>query len=70
MAITKVTNIENIMVIPGSPPTIKVFVDEVFDDTEDATLPITINRVLEFDNTSDVTSEDTLVQTIAAAIWE
>lgn len=46
-----------------------------FDDSEDDTLPVTSSRVVhiqKFDNegnATDVTSEDSLVQTICTAVW-
>ncbi len=46
-----------------------------FDDSGDDTLPVTTNRVIhltKFDNegnATDVSTQDTLVQTICTALW-
>ena len=47
-----------------------VVYDDVFDDSEDADLPVTATKVKHFVCTDDVTKEDALVQTVCTAIWK
>lgn len=51
-------------------PTVMVVYNDVFDDSEDADLPVTATKVKHFVCTDDVTKEDALVQTICTAIWK
>lgn len=50
-------------------PTLMVVYNDLFDDPDDAQLPVTATKVLHFSKDDDVSNEDTLVQTIATAIW-
>lgn len=50
-------------------PTVMVVYNEVFDDSDDADLPVTATKVKHFNCADDVTGEDALVQTICTAIW-
>ena len=54
---------------------VMVVYEDSFDDSSDDTLPVTSTRVInlqKFDdegNATDVTSHDSLVQTICTAVW-
>lgn len=57
-------------------PTLIVVYNDTFDDTADATLPVTATKVLNFSkyvedggDATDMSAQDALVQTIATAIW-
>ena len=57
-------------------PTLMVVYNDTFDDTGDATLPVTATKVLNFSKyvedggaATDMSKEDALVKTIATAIW-
>ena len=57
-------------------PTLMVVYNDVFDDADDAQLPVTATKVLNFSkyvedggDDTDMSGEDALVQTIATAIW-
>ena len=56
--------------------TLMVVYNDTFDDTGDATLPVTATKVLNFSKyvedggaATDMTGQDALVQTIATAVW-
>ena len=51
-------------------PTMMVVYNDVFDDPKDEQLPVTATKVMNFSKGDDVSKEDTLVQTIATAIWK
>jgi len=51
-------------------PTMMVVYNDVFDDPKDDQLPVTATKVINFSKGDDVSKEDTLVQTIATAIWK
>ncbi len=55
--------------VSDTKPTVMVVYNDVFDDTDDADLPVTATKVKHFNCTDDVTGEDALVQTICTAIW-
>ena len=77
MAITLTRTVQRIETYPAVPaeegettyPTMMVVYNDVFDDPNDDQLPVTASKVLHFNQGDDMTSEDTLVQTIATAIW-
>ena len=57
-------------------PSVMVVYNDVIDDADDADLPVTATRVKHINKfvedggaATDVSGEDTLVQTICAAIW-
>jgi hypothetical protein len=57
-------------------PSVMVVYNDVIDDADDADLPVTATRVKHINkfvedggDATDVTGEDTLVQTICTAIW-
>ena len=55
--------------VSDTKPTVMVVYNEMFDDPDDAQLPVTATKVSHFNCTDDVTGEDALVQTICTAIW-
>ena len=77
MAITLTRTVQRIETYPAieategeaTYPTLMVVYNDVFDDPDDAQLPVTATKVLHFSNGDDVSSEDELVQTICTAIW-
>ena len=88
MAITNTTSVQRIEVYPAqdssaadttnaSHCTVMVVYLETFDDSADAKLPVTTERVIhlykfsekEPGTATDVTAEDPLVQSVCAAIW-
>lgn len=57
-------------------PSVMVVYNDIIDDAEDADLPVTATRVKHINKfvedggaATDVSGEDTLVQTICTAIW-
>jgi len=57
-------------------PTLMVVYNDVFDDKNDAQLPVTATKVLHFSKyveeggaETDMSKEDALVKTIATAVW-
>ena len=77
MAITMTRTVQRIETYPAvaaeegetTYPTIMVVYNDTFDDPDDGQLPVVANKVLHFKEGDDVSGEDDLVQTIAAAIW-
>lgn len=81
MAITKTTTVQRIEVYPDG--RLMVVYTDVFDDPDDDQLPHTSQRVVNLEEethsigedgvmtttATDVSSHDSLVQTIAAAVW-
>ena len=80
MAITLTRTVQRVETYPATPdpmggesektyPTMMVVYNDVFDDPKDDQLPVTATKVMNFSKGDDVSKEDTLVQTIATAIW-
>ena len=91
MAITKIRKVQRIEVLPAmeanatgiyinnSVPTVNVEYINVFDDSEDTELPVSISKfttikkwvVAEDESTAltDYSSEDALVQSVCEAVW-
>ena len=78
MAITLTRTVQRIETYPAMTPepegeatypTLMVVYNDLFDDADDDQLPVTATKVLHFSKGDDVSNEDTLVQTIATAIW-
>ena len=77
MAITLTRTVQRIETYPAvaaeegetTYPTLMVVYNDVFDDPDDEQLPVTASKVMHFNQGDDVSGEDTLVQTIATAIW-
>jgi len=78
MAITLTRTVQRIETYPAMTPepegeatypTLMVVYNDLFDDANDDQLPVTATKVLHFSKGDDVSNEDTLVQTIATAIW-
>jgi hypothetical protein len=82
MAMTKTRTVQRVEVYPGNPdPRLMVVYEVSIDDPDDDALPVTATKVENFnrvndmdpDNPSteptDMSGEDPLVQTIAAAVW-
>jgi len=87
MAITKTTTVQQIHVIPAEDtsaadsanakhPIIEVTYQELFDDSEDALLPVTTTRyvllkkyVEDGGSATDYSGEDQLVQDVCGGIW-
>lgn len=78
MAISKTRSLIKMDVFPASgegDPAIRVTYTYSFDDSEDSTLPVDLRKDLFFEKRNsegeltDMSGEDALVQTVAAAIW-
>jgi hypothetical protein len=77
MAITMTRTVQRIETYPAAPaeegettyPTLMVVYNDTFDDPDDNQLPVVATKVMNFSEGDDVSGEDDLVQTIAAAIW-
>jgi len=77
MAITMTRTVQRIETYPAAPaeegettyPTLMVVYNDTFDDPDDEQLPVVATKVMNFSEGDDVSGEDDLVQTIAAAIW-
>jgi len=86
MAITKTRTVQRVEVYPAMDSSadattneaherVMVVYENIFDDSEDATLPISTSSTVhlsKFDSEGNATStsgEDSLVQTICSAIW-
>ena len=88
MAITNTTSVQRIEVYPAQDSsaentttagncTLMVVYQETFDDSSDAKLPVTTDRVVHFyrysdeeaGTATDISGEDALVQSICGAIW-
>ena len=88
MAITNTTSVQRIEVYPAQDSsaenttnagncTVMVVYLETFDDSSDAKLPVTTERVIylykfsdeEAGTATDISGEDALVQSVCGAIW-
>ena len=78
MAITLTSTVRRVETYPAAEPapegettypTLMVVYNDLFDDADDDQLPVTATKVLHFSKDDDMSNEDTLVQTIATAIW-
>ena len=86
MAITKTRSVQRIEVYPAigdGDERIMVVYENIFDDSEDAELPVTSTKVVHLEKTvtdnsdpenpvvtnTDISGEDALVQTVCNAVW-
>ena len=85
MAITNTRTVQRIEVYPqgDEKPTVMIVYQHTFDDTEDAELPVTTDKVVHLQATyqadngdgtftetaTDVTGHDQLVQDVCTAVW-
>ena len=78
MAITLTRTVQRVETYPAMTPGLEgettyprlmVVYNDLFDDVNDDQLPVTATKVLHFSKGDDVSNQDTLVKTIATAIW-
>ena len=69
MAITKTTNVQQIMVDPAHPNDVFLCVEDSWDDPDDNTLPITKGRTITLSNGDDLSGYDQIVRDVCTGVF-